>query len=214
MAQDLNPPATASPSSRPPAVAQTPTRPPPDNAPGALEEVELMPGVYLVKRPSASSSSSAAPAPAPQSDWECQYAQTLHDLDTESLEGEYRALVTSARHLDRSNREMEEYAAAEEDDAERAELTSIIAENGPVLVRLVQKAHIVRESLTRRGVDVDHLLGTIAVPGTVATTTTMVSPLGGAPAPPAAQAAGADGTRITPNAAAAAQEPDEGGFFL
>ncbi|KAJ3362633.1 hypothetical protein GGF31_001555 [Allomyces arbusculus] len=212
MAHDLNPPVTASPPPRPPAGAQAPKPPLPDNAPDALEEVELMPGVYLVKRPSASSSSTAVPAPAPQSDWERQYAQVLHDLDTESLKGEYRALVTSARHLDRSNREMEEYAAAEEDDAERAELTAIIAENGPVLLRLVQKAHIVRESLTRRGVDVDYLLGTIAVLGTVATTTTTASPQCGVPAPPAGQAVGANGTRFTPNTAA--EERDEDGVFL
>ncbi|KAJ3360041.1 hypothetical protein GGF32_008840 [Allomyces javanicus] len=212
MAQDLTPPATAPPSTPSPAAAQAPTRPSADNAPDALEEVELMPGVYLVKRPAASSSSTAA-SPAPQSEWERQYTQALHDLDTESLEGEYRALVTSARHLDRSNREMEEYAASEDDDAARAELSAIIAENGPVLVRLVQKAHIVRESLTRRGVDVDHLLGTITVPGTVATTTVTTASSQGTPAsPPAAQAVGTNEPQSP--ATVTAEEPDEEGIFL
>ncbi|KAI9184474.1 hypothetical protein H9P43_003527 [Blastocladiella emersonii ATCC 22665] len=123
------------------------------------EEVEVMPGVFLTaRRPRATE---PAPAPAPKSasdtlaaEWSA-YITALHDLSTESVIGEYRAVDLAATQLVRSNAELAEYAAADPDPV----LTEAIRENEAVLVRFEAKKKLVLQLLHKRGVDTRHAVG-------------------------------------------------------
>ncbi|KAI9223221.1 hypothetical protein BC828DRAFT_376470 [Blastocladiella britannica] len=136
------------------------------------EEVEVLPGVFFTprrqqpNRPAPPSSSSTTPETttttlAEPASWLMPYLADIRPLSVESLVAEYHAQALSREHLERSNKELQEYAAAEPEGSDDArEFLQAVAENVAVMGRVREKMSAVAWVLEReRAVNIAHALG-------------------------------------------------------
>ncbi|KAK9245286.1 hypothetical protein V1506DRAFT_268859 [Lipomyces tetrasporus] len=78
------------------------------------------------------------------------FALAISQLPLENLHNERARIENSIGHLERSNREIEDYIAETEDDKEKKEMRGVILENEDVIIGQKLRIEIIKSEITRR----------------------------------------------------------------